>query len=157
PADTQIIRAGIGGADRWLWKVLHKVPKFWQIEPSVRGVFQYPDRCRRWCSAVMPAARQILRQTKHNVLYSTSPPVTSHWIALQLKAEFQIPWVADFRDPWTDSEMGYFNPFAWRKRLDVRLERRIYETADVIIANTTSNRRTILSKHQVPAEKVITI
>src|SRR5262245_57512386 len=41
PADTQIIRAGIGGADRWLWKVLHKVPKFWQIEPSVRGVFQY--------------------------------------------------------------------------------------------------------------------
>jgi glycosyltransferase involved in cell wall biosynthesis len=76
---------------------------------------------------------------------------------MQLKAEFQIPWVADFRDPWTDSAMGYFNPFKWRRRLDVRLERRIYQIADLTIANTISNRQTILTKHQVPVEKVLTI
>src|SRR5262245_924343 len=45
PTDTEVIRAGKGGADSWLWKVLHKLPKFWQIEPAAQAALRYPDRC----------------------------------------------------------------------------------------------------------------
>jgi glycosyltransferase involved in cell wall biosynthesis len=76
---------------------------------------------------------------------------------LRLKREFGLPWVADFRDPWTDNVIDYGHPPAWRRRLDLRLEHAVYREADRIIANTESNRSTIIERHGVSPGKVVTI
>jgi glycosyltransferase involved in cell wall biosynthesis len=157
PHETEIIRAGSGGDDSPLWKALHRLPLFWRVEDAAREAFQYPDRFATWMRDALPVARRALAQQRHSLIYSTSPPVTSHRIAMYLKEEFGIPWIADFRDPWTDNALMYGSPPRWRKRLDLRLEHRIHDVADRTIANTESNRATLIAKHGVPSRKVVTI
>jgi glycosyltransferase involved in cell wall biosynthesis len=157
PEEAEIIRAGNAAQNPWLWRTLDRCPYLWRAFRKVRAGVEYPDIFRHWLTTALPEARRLLREGRHDVIFTTSPPVTSHCIALQLKDEFQIPWVADFRDPWTDNTIGYENPWRWRKRLDVRLERNIYQNADVIIANTPTNRRTMIAKHGAAEDKVVTI
>jgi len=45
------------------------------------------------------------------------------------------PWVADFRDPWTENTFIYF-PTPPRRWLDERLERRLLNRADAVISVT---------------------
>ena len=157
PAQSNVLRVGLGGDERGVWKALHRLPLFWRVQDAVKGALQYPDRFARWADEVLPVARSAHARGEHAVLYSTSPPETSHFIALRLKNEFGIPWVADFRDPWTDNVLMYGNPPAWRKRLDLKLEHRVYEAADRIIANTESNRSVLIERHGVPPQKIVTI
>jgi len=74
-----------------------------------------------------------------------------------LKRHFGIPWVADFRDPWTDNRIHYRRISGVRKALDRRLERRIYGLADAVIANTEMNRKTLIDGHQVEPHRAVTI
>ena len=157
PAEGEVLRIGLAGDESRLWKSLHRLPLFWRVESAVKGALQYPDRFAKWADDVLPVARRVLERKEHLVLYSTSPPETSHYIALQLKGEFGIPWVADFRDPWTDNVLMYGSPPAWRKRIDLRLEHRVYAAADRIIANTEANRAVLIERHGVPPRKIVTI
>jgi glycosyltransferase involved in cell wall biosynthesis len=157
PPGAEVVRAGRGGDDDWVWKALRLIPRVWRVEQPLREAFQYPDRFVKWNRDALPLAREVLARRRHHVIYSTSPPVTSHYIALRLREEFGLPWVADFRDPWTDNVLEYGDPPSWRRRIDRRLQRRIFESADCIVANTEANRVVLVEKHGVPPDKVTTI
>ena len=158
PSDTEIVRVGIGGSDHGsAWNAMRRLPLLWRIEDSIRPLSEFPDEFTGWLREVLPVARRMLATRRYDVIYSTSPPVTSHAIAMRLKAESGVPWVADFRDPWTDNSISYGNPPRWRSKLDRRLERRICSTADRVIANTATNRATLLAKHGIAPDRVATI
>lgn len=159
--DAHIVHSGpphsSNKAKTGAWAVLSRTPIMWRAVPSLRRNFQIPDDKRRWGHDAASAARSLLRTGGIDAIYSTSPPVSAHFAAMTLKSEFEIPWIADFRDPWTDNalESGQFWPI--RRRLNRWLEGKIYAAADMIIANTPSNRDTLICSHGVPAEKVVTI
>ena len=44
-------------------------------------------------------ARTAQKQYTRTVVFSTSPPMSAHFAALQIKRKLGIPWIADFRDP----------------------------------------------------------
>lgn len=158
PPDTEIIRVGVGGSDHGrTWAAIRRLPLLWRIEGATRPLSEFPDEFAGWLRQVLPVARHVLSTQRHDAIYSTSPPVTSHAIALRLKTEFGIPWIADFRDPWTDNSIAYGSPPRWRRLLDRRLERRICNMADRVIANTDTNRATLIAKHDVVAESIVTI
>ena len=57
-----------------------------------------------------------------------------HLIAQQLKKSFDIPWMADFRDPWTDLYYNKdFYQLGFAKRKNKRLEEKVLKTADVVV------------------------
>lgn len=67
----------------------------------LRGNFFIPDARRFW---IRPSARFLTKYLgKHPVdaIVSTGPPHSMHLIALKLHKKLNIPWLADFRDPWT--------------------------------------------------------
>ncbi|MEO6809981.1 MAG: glycosyltransferase, partial [Isosphaeraceae bacterium] len=75
----------------------------------------------------------VLAQRPVAAVLSTSPPVGSHLVALELKRRHGLPWVADFRDPLRG------NPFRTRRWFfpyDGPLERLFFRQADALIANT---------------------
>ncbi len=158
PSDTEIIRVGVGGSDHsTVWKAMRRFPLLWRIEGGTRHLIEFPDEFAGWLREVLPVARRILATRRYDAIYSTSPPVTSHAIALRLKTEFGVPWIADFRDPWTDNSIAYGSPPRWRMHIDQRLERRIGSTADRVIANTETNRATLIAKHGIVPENIVTI
>jgi glycosyltransferase involved in cell wall biosynthesis len=68
--------------------------------------------------------------TRFDAIFSSSFPITSHLVALRLRRSLGVPWVAEFRDPWTDAA---FYDSRIRRRLDRRIEASILRHADAVV------------------------
>mgnify|MGYP001570995350 CR=1 FL=1 len=115
-----------------------------------------PDDCIRWARrSVGPLTRQ-LRSERFEVIYSIYSPASSHWLALELKRRTNLPWVADFRDLWTD-DCRYREPTPQRRATHRQLEQEILEAADVVIAVSERQRRILADHMPAKRDKFITI
>lgn len=77
-------------------------------------------------------AKEIIRRENIDIIYSTSAPYTSHLIAYDLKKQFNIPWICDFRDPWV---MHHFVHYSYvSKKINSYLERKVILNCDKIIS-----------------------
>ncbi len=80
-----------------------------------------------------PATAEGVRQlgTRHfDAIVSTSPPATAHLVARDLKELTGLPWIADFRDLWSDNYS-----YAWsklRRAVDRRIERKTLHGATAL-------------------------
>jgi glycosyltransferase involved in cell wall biosynthesis len=119
-------------------------------EPGAAGVWHVPDRLTFWVKVVrklltpgelglawiVPAVRTgsgVVAQTGARVVISTSPPATSHSVALWLKKRHGLRWIADFRDPIAGNPIRLEKAFPY---IDRCLEPLIFRYADAVIANT---------------------
>ena len=78
------------------------------------------------------AARRELQQNKYDAILSTSGPFTAHKIAEKLHSEFRLPWVADYRDLWSQRDYRSFAVSSERMWLEQKYESRIIQSADVL-------------------------
>lgn len=103
--------------------------------------FSFPDQYKNWYSPALRAAREVLRKGEFNLIFSASAPFTSHFIAMKLKKEFDIPWVAEFGDAWSGNDylnraydQGLIKPLReYQKILIRKAERNILKAADKTI------------------------
>lgn len=156
---TKVVLSGPPCLDekRRVWRWLGRTPVVWRFASSLRRNLQYPDYARRWIRDVTQTARPLLQAGEFDAIYSTSPPVAAHVAAMTLKRECNLPWIADFRDPWTGNHLHADRIWRLRRRIDESLERRVYRAADVVVANTNANRKALITGHALPPEKVVTI
>lgn len=86
-----------------------------------------------WVPYAVERGVELIDKLGVEAILSTSPPIATHLVALWIRRHRNVRWIADFRDPL------WGNPFRTRRWLfnyDPPLERRIMNTADVILANT---------------------
>lgn len=76
----------------------------WKENLSVwlRGNLFIPDARCWWVKPSVRFLKRYLKGHPVDAMISTGPPHSMHLIAKALHKKFNIPWVADFRDPWTD-------------------------------------------------------
>jgi len=98
------------------------------------GTVQYPDDKYRWGKEAYKQGKTLLEKGNIDLILSSSPPITAHNVAAKLKRRFGIPWVADYRDLWTENP-SYDAP-SWRYWLDRQAEKRLLEEADGVTAVT---------------------
>jgi hypothetical protein len=104
-----------------------------KIAVWVRGNFFIPDARAYW---IKPSAKFLaiyLSKNKVDAMVSTGPPHSMHLIALELKKKLNIPWVADFRDPWT--EIDFYSKLMlspWADKKHKALELSVLQRADAI-------------------------
>lgn len=91
------------------------------------------------------AARAYLREQRVDAIVATGEPFVLFNYATRLSAEFGVPWIADFRDPWShDSRsVGRRISRAW----DVRLELRFTRSAVSLVTVSEFFRDVIASLH----------
>ena len=99
------------------------------LRTLVHRVLYVPDAQIGWYPFALRAGRQAMREEPVDALFSSSPPVSAHWIARRLHLESGVPWVAEFRDLWTDWQWNG----AWRQRIDEWFEQAIVKTATAVI------------------------
>ena len=80
-----------------------------------------------WRPPALREGRNILSRTRHDLILSTAPPPVAHGVAAALSREFNIPWIADFRDPWARGA-----PVSWRRSRRAQL---IESASDVVAVN----------------------
>lgn len=103
----------------------------------IRSNFFVPDPRVGWVKPSVKFLQEYLREHPVDVMVTTGPPQSMHLIGLRLHRLTGIPWVADFRDPWT--KMHYFKHLelgrrALRKHL--RLEREVLDGCNAVVAVT---------------------
>ena len=76
----------------------------WKEKLSVwlRGNFFIPDARCWWVRPSVRYLKKYLKEHPVDAIISTGPPHSMHLIAKKLHKKYNIPWIADFRDPWTD-------------------------------------------------------
>ena len=120
--------------------------------------FEFPpvDAALYWALSIIPLCRRIITREKVDVIYTTSFPYSDHVTGLILKRLTGLPWVADFRDPWTQNASAKNE--GWRRAWDQSFERKILNAANVVIAATPSYTQGFrqLAKNR-PARDFITI
>lgn len=99
---------------------------------AVRNWFYIPDGQIGWYPYAMREGRHALETQGADVIYSSSFPVTAHLAARKLKEASGKPWVADFRDLWTENHYLEYSS-AFRKRIDQIIESGLLEAADVLV------------------------
>ena len=95
------------------------------------GLFIYPDGQKKWYPFAISAGIKIIMKEKYDAIISCSPPVTTHLVAKYLKENHDIPWLADFRDLWTQNH-NYQYGFL-RKWFEKRLEVNTITQADALV------------------------
>ena len=103
------------------------------IMAFIRANFFIPDARKGWVSYAKKAASKLLKTEKFDWLITTGPPHSTHLSGWYLSKKFNIKWLADFRDPW--SEIYFLQNtfrFNFAKRKDERLELQVLNTADII-------------------------
>ena len=86
---------------------------------------------------------RIVEGGEVELLYSTYSPASNHLLALELKRRTGLPWVADFRDLWTD-DYRYREPSAKRRAAHRRLEQEILDSADVVVGVTPTQTEILI-------------
>jgi glycosyltransferase involved in cell wall biosynthesis len=100
----------------------------------IRGNLFIPDARCLWICPSVKFLKHYLKEHPVDAIISTGPPHSMHLIAMKLKEELNIPWIADFRDPWT--EIDYFSNLRltkWASRKHHRLEREVLTLADKVV------------------------
>ena len=99
----------------------------------IRGNLFIPDAKRFW---YRPAVRKLSKYLKNNsvdVIVSTGPPHTTHLIAMHISKKFNVPWLADFRDPWTKIDFYHKLNISLRaEKIHKNLELKVLKNADAI-------------------------
>jgi glycosyltransferase involved in cell wall biosynthesis len=104
------------------------------------ALMQFPDRYWGWYFQAVKAADTLIKQEKIDAILSSGPPWISHLVGRRLKAKHHLPWLADFRDPWSHLLPEKSGPL-WSQHLSGSLEDRCIESADLVICNTDRLRR----------------
>jgi len=113
----------------------------------------FPDEAIAWLPSAVAVGIGRIRRRSVAVLYSSSPPVSSHLIAGLLKMLTRRPWVADFRDPYVGNRFASDAPLlsGW---LAPKTERWIVRKADRVVVAAEGIRDLLIARYPDLAGRV---
>ncbi|TMA50872.1 MAG: glycosyltransferase family 4 protein [Deltaproteobacteria bacterium] len=119
-----------------------------------------PDAQIAWLPGAFLHGLLIARRERVDALFTSSPPNSVHLLGRLMAAALGRPWVADFRDPWTDGvrrRKAYVGN-AGREALESAAERMVLRRADRILVSAEPLRARFLAKYDfLSPERVVVL
>jgi glycosyltransferase involved in cell wall biosynthesis len=114
-----------------------------------------PDARVGWVPFAVARARHLGRQRGLDAVLTSGPPHSVHLAGLAIRRLQGLPWLADFRDPWTDI---HYNEALPRTRLaravDAHMERRVLRRADTVTTVSPTWARLLAEKAHHPVSVI---
>jgi hypothetical protein len=101
----------------------------------VRGNLFLPDPRCLWIRPSVKFLKKYLQEHPVDLIVSTGPPQSMHLIARKLARQTGLPWVADFRDPWT--KIFYFKHLSMTRLTEAwhrKMEKKVLDQASAVVA-----------------------
>jgi|TARA_R100000479_G_scaffold130736_1_gene68731 glycosyltransferase involved in cell wall biosynthesis len=108
----------------------------------IRGNFFIPDARIGWVKPSVSFLKKYISENLIDTIITTGPPHSLHLIGLQLQKETNIPWIADFRDPWTT--IHYHKSLRLSKASEKKhkqLEAEVLKSADLITVTSPTTKK----------------
>ena len=121
----------------------------------VRGNVFIPDARVLWVKPSVAYLSKYISENGIDTIITTGPPHSLHLIAMELKNQLGIKWIADFRDPWTT--IGYhkelkLGPAAEKKHKE--LEAEVLASADTILVTSPTTKKEFEALTAKPIEVI---
>jgi glycosyltransferase involved in cell wall biosynthesis len=121
----------------------------------VRGNLFRPDPRCLWIGPSVRFLKKYLKEYPVDLIVSTGPPQSMHLIGRRLALATGIPWIADFRDPWT--KIFYFKHLSmtrgtekWHKKM----EQKVLDDATVVVAVSPLVQQEFQAMTQTPVQLI---
>lgn len=121
----------------------------------VRGNLFRPDPRCLWIGPSVRFLKNYLKEHPVDLIVSTGPPQSMHMIGRRLALETGLPWIADFRDPWT--KIFYFKHLSMTKatqRWHEKMEKRVLDDATCVVAVSPLVQQEFQAMTQTPVELI---
>src|SRR5690606_12105175 len=93
-----------------------------------------PDPRVFWVKPSVQFLLDIIDKNQIKAIITTGPPHSLHLIGRNIKRKTGIPWVADFRDPWSSWEFLDSLPMLeWIRKRHHKLEQTVLKEADAVV------------------------
>lgn len=112
-----------------------------KISVFIRGNFFIPDARMFWIKPSVKYLKKYLADNPVDAIISTGPPHSMHLIAEKVHRLTGIPWVADFRDPWTN--IDFYRDLrltTWADKRHHKLELKVLRNATRVVTVTWRSR-----------------
>jgi len=99
----------------------------------IRGNFFIPDARSLWINPSVRFLSDYLEKNTIDAILTDGPPHTNTMIGYKLSKKFNIPFLADFQDPWTQADyyqLMKITPWAHKKHR--KLEQQVFKQASKI-------------------------
>lgn len=113
----------------------------------IRGNLFLPDARVGWNRYAFKKCCELIENEKIDAVITTSPPHSTQLVGLKLKKKYNLPWLADLRDPWTG--IYYYDKLFltdFSKRRDAKMERSVLENANAVVVVSNDIRKKLLAK-----------
>lgn len=133
--DPAAVRRGLLLGWQILWRArLRRLAD--HLQPyKVMPWFMVPDDKIGWLLPAYRVGRKTIADHQISAVFTTSLPATTHLVGLMLKRATGLPWVADFRDEWTQNPFMTY-PTQLHRRFNQYLEQQVLQEADSVVATT---------------------
>jgi glycosyltransferase involved in cell wall biosynthesis len=111
----------------------------WDPRPAAWRGLQHRELTLLWRWPALAAGRKMMRAGRFDAIAATAPPPVAHAVAAQLAREFGVPWVADFRDPWSVRRPGVWR--RWRRRVYASSAASVVAVNDALCGHLSSSLR----------------
>lgn len=118
------------------------------------GVRHVPDKQIGWLGHAVRRGRQLVRAWQPDIVYASGPPFTSLIVGKAVAAHAGVDWIAELRDPWSDSGYLGTDPLGLHQRLQAFRERRTLQSASCIVATADTVTQLYGERYGKPATTV---
>ncbi len=101
--------------------------------------------------------KKNVTQVQPDLIWATGDPWSSLWLGEKLSKSLEIPFIADFRDPWTLSNLPLRNRSSFSEGIDMEIEKRIVQSADKLIFTAMLTEYLYSDFYNLPEDKTATI
>lgn len=122
-----------------------------KVERFLRS-FYIPNTLVESIPALFRCGREVFASRGSNMIFSTSPETVCHLVTRRLKRHTRLPWVADFRDPWTQNPFISY-PTVLHRWGNALLERMVLSDADAVIVRSRVQLESLIEQYPFVQDK----
>ncbi|MGB6222637.1 glycosyltransferase [Haloferula sp.] len=151
--DVSVVSGSLGGEDRWApadramcreidartkvsrVNIYERPMRSQRLSRIMENLGHRSEFGHRWKLSAIEAGRRTCEELRPEIIVATMSPFETAEVASQLSQEFDIPWIADLRDPWVLDEWQVY-PSRWHRAIRLRRMRQSLASASSVIMNT---------------------
>jgi glycosyltransferase involved in cell wall biosynthesis len=143
PKDVEVFRAPLA-SDLLATTISYCAPQFIRerIKSSLswrlRAAWNRPDEYASWFPTVIRKAKELHRRFNFHLVFATGFPWTSLLAGRSIAKAVGIPFIADFRDPWTADDLYRNNVNGSASSYSRKLEHSILSSCAAVVTATES-------------------
>jgi glycosyltransferase involved in cell wall biosynthesis len=122
----------------------------------IRGNFFLPDARRGWIKYAFAEACRLIEKFGIETVITTGPPHSTHLTGLKIKKKYNVRWIADFRDPWSNIQYkSFLYQTRWAQTIDLKTERRVLKHCDRALLAVDERKRLAVIHPRIDVGKMV--